>query len=110
MAGRSDAGAPAVVADSDDADDMVLELRTGGRSFGGIAKRLGYDRTGQVVVAFNRSLRRKSGDEQERLRQQEADKLQAMTAAVEGNEGLDDETRARRLAAVERMRVALYAD
>ena len=90
-------------------DDVALQLRAQGRSFGGIAKQLGMEQTWLAVAAFNRALRRQSPDEQERLRVQEAEKLTKLTQAVETNDTLDDETRQRRLAAVERLHTALYS-
>jgi len=91
-------------------DETVLELRSAGKSYAAIARTLGFERSSHAVAAFNRSLRRKVPDEQERLRAQEADRLQALTQAIGGNGELDDETRSRRLAAVDRMRVKLYAE
>jgi hypothetical protein len=90
-------------------DAIALRLRSHGRSYGGIAKQLGWDRTWLAVAAFNRALRRQSPEEQDRLRQQESAKLTKLTASVEQSDNLDEKARQRRLAAVDRLRTALFS-
>jgi AraC-like DNA-binding protein len=90
-------------------DNLALELRSTGTSFARIAKRLGYERTGQAVAAFTRSLRAKPQRERARIRKQEFKRLDAMAVSLRENEALDTETRERRLAVVERLRKALLA-
>ena len=86
-----------------------MQLRTHGRSFDGIAKQLGFERTWLAVAAFNRALRGQSALEQDRLRQQESAKLTKLTTSVEHDDNLDERTRQRRLAALERLRAALFS-
>ena len=90
-------------------DNLALQLRSRGQSYGSIAKHLGLDHTWLAVAGFNRALRRQAPLEQDRLRQQESERLSRLTTSVQHNEALDDATRRRRLDAVERLRVALFS-
>lgn len=91
-------------------DSRVLELRQAGKSFRAIAKVVGYERPRDVWLAFNRGLRRHAPEEQAKLRSDELGRLQALTDSVETKADLTPEQVTRRLASLERMRVALCAE
>lgn len=88
-------------------DSRVLELRQEGKSFAVIAKQLGYEKPREVWLAFNRALRRHAPEEQASLRKDEMGRLQALTESIQARSDLTEEILAKRLAAVERMRVVL---
>ena len=88
-------------------DIQVIELRQTGKSFGSIARRLGYARPREAWMAFNRGLRSRAPEEQAVLRRDEMGRLQALAEAIKGRVDFSAEDQVRRLATVERMRVRL---
>jgi hypothetical protein len=103
------ASAPdAPLSDTAERDQQALDLRVAGRSFAGIASELGYERTVDVVTAFNRALRRKSKTERDAICRDETVRLDALAAKItaEGDEGPE---RVRRLQTVDRLRARLLA-
>ena len=90
-------------------DERVLELREKRRSFGAIAKIVGYERGSEATAAFNRALRRRPPKEQESLRQAELARLDGMAERVRENKELTADDVARRLGTVDRLRSRLLA-
>jgi hypothetical protein len=105
-AARERAAAPD---DSSDRDEKVLVLREEGRSFAGIARELGLEKTLDANAAFNRALRRKSPAEQETLRSHEIARLDALAERVRGRDDLDEAEVARRIRSVDRLKRTLLS-
>jgi hypothetical protein len=95
--------------DTSAADENALRLRASGKSFGAIAKELGYDRAHHANEAFNRALRRKSPQERTSLREDELARLDAMADGVRARK-LTPKDVARQLRAVDQLRALLLAD
>jgi len=91
-------------------DDQALELRSTGRSFGAIAKALGFERAHHAHAAFNRALRRKPKGEQESVREAELSRLDDVATHIRADEKLTHQEVARRLRAVDRLKAVLLAD
>jgi hypothetical protein len=91
-------------------DDDALRLRASGKSFGAIAKALGYERSDQANEAFNRALRRRPPKQRKKLRDEELVRLDAMADGVRSRPQLEPDDIARRLRGVERLRTLLLAD
>jgi hypothetical protein len=91
-------------------EDKALELRASGKSFGAIAKKLGYERTHQANEAFNRALRRKPPAERDGLCRQELTRLDAVAEGVRASHELGPDQIAQRLETVERLRTMLLAE
>jgi hypothetical protein len=90
-------------------DDRVLELRTERKSYVAIARLLELDRASDAVAAFNRALRRRPDDEQERLRQAELARLDRMQENLRKKDGLSSADLTRRMRVVQRLRTQLLA-
>ena len=88
-------------------DSQAVELRQHGKSFGSIARRLGYERPREAWLAFNRGLRSHEPEQQAVLRRDEMGRLEALTEAIKTRADFTAEEQVRRLATVERMRVRL---
>lgn len=88
-------------------DTQVVELRQNGKSFGSIARRLGYARPREAWLAFNRGLRGADAEQQAILRRAEMGRLEALTEAIKARADFSAEEQVRRLATVEKMRVRL---
>lgn len=95
------------MADPAPTDDRVLELRSGGQSFGAIAKTLGLDSPRAAHDAFHRALRRRSPSEQAALRDQEVVRLDTLSRRLQGRAHLDDGQLAAQLSVVRRLREQL---
>lgn len=111
QAGGAGAG-PERVADLDDnseRDERVLVLREEGRTFAGIARELGLEKTLDANAAFNRALRRRSPAEQETLRSHEIARLDALADRVRGRDDLDEAEVARRIRSVDRLKRTLLS-
>jgi hypothetical protein len=91
-------------------EDEALELRTEGKSFAAIAKRLHYERAPQAIGAFNRALRRKPTHEKAALRSGELARLDAMAERIRAKKRLKPEEVVSQLRVVERLRDMLLAD
>jgi hypothetical protein len=91
-------------------DSRALDLRMAGRSFGHIARELGLERPSDASRAFNRALRRRSRNDQARIRAAELERLEGMAAHTRAREGATDDEVAGRLRAVELLRTELLAD
>lgn len=90
-------------------DQMVLELRSKGHSFGAIARKVGIPSAPLALEAFNRALRTHPADVQERIRREEDARLDALAEHVRSDTSLDAETIEKRLRVIDRMRGALRA-
>jgi hypothetical protein len=90
-------------------DSSVLQLRREGRSFGSIAKALGFERSSQANEAFNRALRELPGDEQVTLRVEENVRLDALETRLRANAELETDEVDRRLRTIARLRQVLMA-
>jgi hypothetical protein len=91
-----------------DRDDQVLQLRDQGRPFTGIAQLLKFDSAGAAYNSFNRALRLRPKAEQERLRNREMERLDAVATALRGRDDLSAEEIVRRLRGVKYQRKTLY--
>ena len=85
-------------------EDQVVELRTQGRSYGAIAKTLGFDQPQQAQTAFHRAVRQRPLHEQRRLRDQELSRLDELAQQIRTLPHLTDQQVTARLRAVERLR------
>ena len=88
-------------------DHNAVELRQTGKSFGSIAKELGYERPREAWLAFNRGLRSQDPAQQAVLRRDEMGRLQELTDAIKARADFSAEDQVRRLATVEKMRALL---
>lgn len=90
-------------------DDRVLELRSRGRSYGAIAKTVGFERAREAHEAFQRALRRRPIREQSTLRVEELRRLDLLARRIETNPNLTADALARKLRALDRLRDRLLA-
>jgi hypothetical protein len=95
--------------DSPERDEKVLALREEGRTFVGIARELGMERTLDANAAFNRALRRRPPAEQESLRSHEIARLDALAERVRRRNDLDEAEVARRIRSLDRLKKALLS-
>ena len=91
-------------------DDRVLQLRERGRSFAGIAKELGYERTVDANDAFNRAVRERPEPERSTLRGREERRLDLLAERTRRRPDLRPRDVERRLAGIEALRVRLMAE
>jgi hypothetical protein len=91
-------------------DDQVVALRTRGRSYAGIAKELGFERTVEASEAFNRAVRLRPDDERSELRSQEEGRLDALAEKTRRHPDLSTGDVERRLQSIERLRTRLNKD
>jgi|SRR5580692_2555947 hypothetical protein len=89
-------------------DDQALQLRDQGRPFTGIAQLLKLDSAGAAYNSFNRALRLRPKAEQERLRNREMERLDAVASELRGRDDLSAEEIVRRLRGVKYQRKTLY--
>lgn len=90
-------------------DERVLEMRQEGKSFATIAKAEGYDRVSDAPIAFNRAMRRRPADQQAKLGKAELVRLDELEKRVRADSELTEDTAARRLKAVEKLRTLTQA-
>ena len=90
-------------------DTRVLEMRTSGKSYASIAKALELGRARDATTAFIRAVRRSSPADQERLREEELRRLEALEIRVRSNEELAPFDRDTRLAVLVKLRERLLA-
>jgi hypothetical protein len=91
-----------------DRDNQALQLRDQGRPFTGIARLLQLDSAGAAYNSFNRALRLRPKAEQERLRNREMERLDAVASALRDRDDLSAEEIVRRLRGVKHQRKTLY--
>ena len=91
-----------------DRDDRALMLRDQGRPFTGIAQLLKLDNAGAAYTSFNRALRLRPKAEQERLRNREMGRLDALASALRSRDDLSAEEIVRRLRGVKQQRRTLF--
>lgn len=84
-------------------DLEAFNLRRTGRSFGAISRQLGYDSAPAATHAFFRVLAAREPAEQEVVRHEEHGRLAALAEHVRADAALDDATRDRRLAVLDRL-------
>jgi DNA-binding transcriptional MerR regulator len=96
------------IADDLDRDDQALALREQGRPFGGIAEILELDSAGAAHASFNRALRLRPRAEQERLRNREMARLDALSLRLRARDDLSVEEIVRRLRGVKHQRKTLF--
>jgi hypothetical protein len=92
---------------SETVDGEVLRLRSAGRAFARISRDLGLARPVDAQRAFQRAVRRLPDEEQAQVREQESSRLDRLVARVNADTTKPAEDRSRRLAAIDRLRVAL---
>jgi hypothetical protein len=91
-----------------DRDEQALLLRDLGKPFGGIAEMLELDGPGAAHESFNRALRLRPKAEQERLRNREMARLDALSLRLRGRDDLSVEEIVRRLRGVKHQRKTLH--
>jgi hypothetical protein len=91
-------------------DDKAVELRAEGRSFGSIAKILGYPTAHDANEAFNRALRRRPKTEQARIRDEELTRLDKLSQRVQDSEDLSPEDVSRYLQGLHQLRARLLVE
>jgi hypothetical protein len=91
-------------------DGEVLRLRGCGRAFARISRDLQLERPLDAQRAFRRAVRRLPRPEQDTVRQQESARLDRLAEKVNADTDKTLEEKARRLAAVERLRRVLTSD
>ena len=84
-------------------DLEAFNLRRTGRSFGAISRQLGYESAPAATHAFFRVLAASEPAEQEIVRDEEHGRLAALAEHVRADASLDDTTRGRRLAVLDRL-------
>ena len=89
-------------------DNEALQLRDQGRPFTGIAQQLKLDSAGAAYASFNRGLRLRPKAEQERLRNREMERLDALASKLRGRDDLSAEEIVRRLRGVKQQRKTLF--
>lgn len=90
--------------DSHATDVEAFNLRRTGRSFGAIARELGYESAPDATHAFFRALSASEPAEQQLVRDEEHGRLTQLAEHVRADASLDETTRSRRLAVVDRLR------
>ena len=94
---------------SESVDSEVLRLRGTGQAFARISRDLGLARPVDAQRAFQRAIHRLPSSEQVQARQQETSRLDRLEARVNADTTTPEDDRARRLAAIDRLR-ALVAE
>jgi hypothetical protein len=96
---------------ADDAarDEQVIDYRSRGRSYAGIAKELGFARSADASDAFNRALRLRPAAERAELLAQEEQRLDALAEKTRRRPDLTPDDVGRRLEGLERVRARLLA-
>jgi aminoglycoside phosphotransferase len=95
---------------SETVDEKVLRLRGEGQAYARISRDLGLDRVADAQQAFRRALRRLPPSDAERVRREEASRLDRLAERVRADTGRDDMDRARQLKTIERMRSQISDD
>jgi hypothetical protein len=88
-------------------DDQALMLRDQGRPFTGIATLLELDSPAAAAASFNRALRQRPRAEQERLRNREMERLDALASKLRSRADLSGEEIVRRMRGVKQQRKSL---
>lgn len=88
-------------------DVDAYERRKGGRSFGAIARELGFESAPAATEAFLRVLLTREPDEQAIVRAEEHARLDVLAGHVRADESLEPAAIERRLVVIERMRAAV---
>ncbi|MEW6153849.1 MAG: hypothetical protein AB1673_07660 [Actinomycetota bacterium] len=96
--------------DKTDIDEQALELRGKSKGFGKISEALGLPRPNDANEAFNRALRRRSPDEQVKIRQQENARLDLLARSVSADSVRTQDEIDKRLRAIDRLRNRLMAE
>ena len=114
MSARSEAvaakSAAEPTADTPERDAKALALRTEGRSFASVARALGFEKSRDANLAFNRALRTLPAKARNKVRKEEGQRLDALAAKAKASEDLDADEVARQLRVVDRLRAKLLAD
>ena len=92
---------------SESVDSEVLRLRGMGRAFPRISKDLGWERALDAQRAFQRALRALPSAERQRVRREEASRLDRLAERVRADTSKTDLDRARQLKAIERTRTQI---
>lgn len=95
--------------DGPDRDVQAFERRSAGRSYGAIARELGYENAPAATSAFLRVLAQCGTDEQMAARHAEHARLDALAEHVRADVELTPEALTRRMAVIERMHSAVDA-
>jgi hypothetical protein len=88
-------------------DQDVLRLREDGNSFAAIARSLNLSRAKDALAAWRRAVERVSPDERSRLVGSERARLQQLEERIRDRDAADPERLARRLAALDALRIGL---
>jgi hypothetical protein len=96
--------------DGPERDAQAYERRTAGRSYGAIARELGYDNAPAATAAFLRVLSSREADEQGPARVAEHARLDALAGHVQADTELTPAALTRRLAVIQRMHEAVDLD
>src|SRR6266404_5066415 len=94
---------PAIDTDTPERDAKALELRSKGRSFAQVARKLGYPKARDANLAFNRALRRLPAADRDATRQAEGERLDSLVTRINGASDLTPETVTRQLRVVDRL-------
>jgi hypothetical protein len=93
-----------------DRDERALELRTGGTSFGAIARKLEYRGAPNAYEAFLRAFHRRPLLERARIRQDELARLAALREQLNARADLAPNQLRAQQQVIQRMRDAIFAD
>src|SRR3954468_5156287 len=74
------------VADTTERDAQALALRGEGRSFAHVARALGFEKSRDANLAFNRALRRLPAKARTKVRKEEGQRLDALAAKAKASE------------------------
>jgi hypothetical protein len=95
--------------DGPDRDTRAYELRSQGRSYGAIARELGYPNAPSATEAFLRVLHSRPAEAQLDVRAAEHTRLGGLAEHVKADTSLDPAAMTRRLAVIQRMHDAVDA-
>jgi hypothetical protein len=93
-----------------DRDKHALELRTGGTSFGAIARKLEYRDAPNAYEAFLRAFHRRPLLERARIRQDELDRLAELRQHLDARAALAPNQRRAQQQVIQRMRDAILTE
>jgi len=88
-------------------DEEAFALRDAGHSYNAVARSLGFKRGVHAQAAFIRALRKREGEERQRLSAREAARLDELETRIRTRDASDPERMSRRLTALAKLRGAL---
>ena len=88
-------------------DEEAFALRDAGHSYNAVARSLGFKRGVNAQAAFMRALRKREGEERQRLTERETARLDQLETRIRTRDASDPERMSRRLTALAVLRGTL---